>query len=227
MAARKQSKGTCVYCGKEMGKGGISKHLQTCPGRQAAIAKAEHGKGTREPLYHLRIQDAYNSSFWLDLEMRGSKSLKDLDFYLRGIWLECCGHLSEFSTGGFSRTVGKARKLDDVFPNGAGELLHVYDMGTSSETLVKCVAVREGKPTTSKAIALMARNTMPVATCIECEQPATHLCMECVYEDNSEGTLCDTHTQKHPHRNYGNPLPLLNSPRTGMCGYRGPADPPY
>ncbi|MDX2231946.1 MAG: hypothetical protein NW220_20090 [Leptolyngbyaceae cyanobacterium bins.349] len=227
MATRKQSRGTCAYCGKEMGKGGISKHLQTCPGRQAAIAKAEQGKGTPELLYHLRIQDSYNPGFWLDLEMRGSKSLKDLDFYLRGIWLECCGHLSEFSAGGFMHTVGKTRKIKEVFPDGEGQLLHVYDFGTSSETIVKCVGVRQGKPTTSKAIALMARNTMPLQGCIECGQPATHLCLECVYEADAEGTLCDAHTEKHPHHNYGDPLPLMNSPRTGMCGYTGPADPPY
>jgi hypothetical protein len=95
MANRKQSKGTCSYCGKEFSKGGASNHLAACPKRQEAIAKAEAGKGTPEPLYHLRIEGAYRKEFWLDLEMRGSKSLSNLDDYLRAIWLECCGHMSE------------------------------------------------------------------------------------------------------------------------------------
>jgi len=224
---RKQSKGTCAYCGKEAAKGSMTKHLATCPQRQAAIDKAEQGKAATETLLHLRIQDAYRSEFWLDLEMRSSKSLKDLDTYLRGIWLECCGHLSQFSlSGGFASEVGKQRKIGEVFQRG-GELTHIYDFGTSSETIVKLVDTREGKPTTSRPIVLMARNLMPDDRCIECGKPATHLCMECLIEAETWGTLCDEHTQVHPHDNYGEPIPLVNSPRLGMCGYDGPADPPY
>ena len=225
--ARTQSKGTCTYCGKTLSKAGITKHLTTCPERQQVIASAEAKKDPSEPLFHLRIQDAYRSEFWLDLEMRGSKSLQDLDNYLRAIWLECCGHLSQFSLGGaFAREVGMRRKISDIFESG-GELTHVYDFGTSSETVVKCVELREGKPTTAKAIALMARNIMPEYPCIECQKPATHLCMECLIEDQTDGTLCDEHTENHPHDDYGDPIPLVNSPRLGMCGYDGPAEPPY
>ncbi len=159
--------------------------------------------------------------------MRGSKTLQDLDTYLRAIWLECCGHMSQFSLGGgFAREVGKRRKLSDIFKD-EGELTHIYDFGTSSETIVKCVEMREGKPLTSKPIVLMARNNPPEYACVECGKPATHLCMECLIEEQTEGTLCDEHTKSHPHDNYGDPLPLVNSPRLGMCGYDGPADPPY
>lgn len=225
--ARKQSKGTCVYCGKELSKAGITKHLATCPQQQDAIAKAESKKGSSESLYHLRVQDAYRSDFWLDLEMRGSKALKDLDTYLRAIWLECCGHMSQFSLeGGFAREVGMRRKLSDILQPGS-ELTHIYDFGTSSETIVKCVEQREGIALTTKAIALMARNNMPDYLCIKCGKPATHLCMECLIEEQTEGTLCDQHTENHPYDDYGEPMPLVNSPRLGMCGYDGPAEPPY
>lgn len=225
--AGKQSKGTCAYCDKELSKGGMTKHLATCSQRQEAIATAETKKGNPEALYHLRIQDAYRSEFWLDLEMRGSKTLQDLDTYLRAIWLECCGHLSQFSLGGaFAREVAMRRKLNEVLHPG-DELTHVYDFGTSSETIVKCVEYREGKPLSPKAIALMARNTMPEYSCIECGKLATHLCMECQIEEETAGTLCDKHTKNHPHDNYGDPIPLVNSPRMGMCGYDGSATPPY
>lgn len=73
----------------------------------------------------------------------------------------------------------------------------------------------------------MARNTLPEDQCIECGQRATHLCTECLIEADTWGTLCDEHTQTHPHDNYGEPMPLVNSPRLGMCGYDGPAEPPY
>lgn len=228
MTQRKQSTGTCAYCGKEMAKGGMTKHLTTCVQRQGVIAKAESGKGESELLLHLRVQDAYRSEFWLDLEMRGTKTLKSLDEYLRSIWLECCGHMSQFSLkgSGLQATIGKSRTISEAF-QGARELEHIYDFGTSSETLVKLVDTRKGKPTTTKAIALMARNNMPEDVCITCGKPATHLCMECLNEEQTWGTLCDAHTKTHPHDEYGEPIPLVNSPRLGMCGYDGPAEPPY
>lgn len=119
-----------------------------------------------------------------------------------------------------------SKRAAQVFEPGV-ELTHIYDFGTTSETLITCVGVREGKPTTSHPIARMARNLQPEAACMECGQPAAWLCMECVYEYEESGLLCDMHVQDHPHEDYGEPFPLVNSPRVGMCGYVGPAEPPY
>ena len=227
MPRGKQSKGKCAYCGQEMIESRMTRHLSTCPQRQELVTKAERKKSGGETLYHLRVQDAWRSEFWLDLEMRGSATLKHLDDYLRAIWLECCGHLSRFSIGGWQAAeIPKKRSADEVFEPGI-ELTHIYDFGTSSETLIKVVGMREGKPTTSRPIALMARNLPPEAQCIKCKKPAAWLCIECLHEDEVWGTLCDKHGQTHPHENYGEPLPLVNSPRLGMCGYEGPAEPPY
>jgi hypothetical protein len=159
--------------------------------------------------------------------MRGAKALQDLDNYLRGIWLDCCGHLSEFNVGYFESTIGKQRKVSEVFKNKDAQILHLYDMGTTSETVVRVMGVREGKPLTARPLVLMARNQAPEFPCMDCGKPAVLICMECVYEDGADGTLCQTHAKKHPHNNYGEPMPLVNSPRVGMCGYNGPADPPY
>lgn len=227
MPRGKQSKGTCAYCGQEMTKGQVAKHLSTCPKRQAIISQAERKKVGSETLYHLRVQDAWQKQFWLDLEMRGSGTLSDLDFYLRGIWLECCDHMSQFSIGGWrGQEIDMERRIAKVFKPGI-ELTHLYDFGTTSETLIKTVGTRVGKPTTARPIALMARNIIPDAKCVECEQPATRLCIECLTEENVWGTLCNAHAEKHPHENYGEPIGLVNSPRLGMCGYDGPAKPPY
>ena len=113
----------------------------------------------------------------------------------------------------------KALRVDD-------KLTHIYDFGTSSETLIKVVGVRQGKPTTAHPLALMARNLMPEYKCIECDESATQFCMECLIEDNIWGTLCEQHAKTHPHSNYDT-VSLVNSPRMGMCGYGGPAKPPY
>ncbi|MDI6703552.1 MAG: hypothetical protein QME40_02610 [bacterium] len=202
-------------------------YLSACQKRQMVIEKADRKKVENESLYHLRVQDAWRSEFWLDLEMRGPSTLKDLDYYLRGIWLECCGHMSRFSIGSWrGKEIPKGRRADEVFKYGI-ELMHIYDFGTSSKTLIRVVGVRKGKPTTAHPIVLMARNLMPEAECIECKQPAAWLCMECLIEEDVWGTLCDEHAKTHPHDNYGEPIRLVNSPRMGMCGYYGPAEPPY
>jgi hypothetical protein len=210
-----------------MMKNVVTKHLSTCPKHQAIIQQVETKKGKKETLFHLRAQSAHNKEFWFDVEMRGSSTLQDLDDYLRGIWLECCGHLSQFSIGTWTgEELAMERRIDDVFTR-LKELTHIYDFGTSSETVIALVGTREGHPTTSRPLTLMARNLMPEAKCTVCEQPATQLCMECLVEEEKWGTLCDAHVKEHPHDNYGEPLPLVNSPRLGMCGYEGPAEPPY
>ncbi len=227
MSSRKQSQGACVFCGREMTKGGLSKHLKTCPQRQEAINKAAEKAGPKQRLFHLQIQDAWSSDFWLHVEMNGGATLKELDKYLRAIWLECCGHLSRFSVGGWGgNEIAISRKIEQVFSPGV-ELTHIYDFGTSSETLVKAVEVREGQPLTKHPIFLMARNHMPPAVCAECGEPAGWLCMECLIEEGEWVTFCQKHAEEHPHDNYGEPMPLFNSPRVGMCGYDGPAEPPY
>lgn len=224
---RPQSRGTCAYCGQTLAKGGMSRHLAGCPQRAAAIDAVNAKKRTEETLYHLRVQGVDASDFWLNLEVRGSSTPNHLDQYLRAIWLECCGHMSQFSVGGWGGSeIAKRRTVADVFKPDV-TLTHIYDFGTSSETLLKYVRARQGIPTTRHPIALMARNSMPEVPCIECDAPASWLCMECMVEDDLPSTLCEKHAKTHPHDNYGEPMALVNSPRVGMCGYEGPAEPPY
>ena len=221
------SSAQCAYCQQPFVKNVMTKHLLSCAARQAVLDKAQASKKPQEKLYYLCAQDAYGGDFWLELEVRGTAPMKDLDSYLRAIWLECCGHMSEFSLGGWGTPkVALTRKIADVFEPEV-ELLHYYDFGTTSETKVKFVAVREGVPTTKHPMALMARNLIPEIPCIECKKTATMFCEECLIEDSIFGALCESHAKTHPHDNYGEPAPLLNSPRLGMCGYEGPADPPY
>ena len=225
MPRRKQTRGKCAFCGREMTRGGMTRHLQTCPQRQEAIAAADAGPGRTQTLYHLLVRDAWSSDFWLHLEMNGTATLRKLDDYLRAIWLECCGHLSQFSIGGWGGVeIPMSRRIEQVFDVGV-ELEHIYDFGTSSHTMVKAVATRQGKPLSRHPIFLMARNEMPQVACLECGQPASWLCLECFYEDKP-AWLCDEHLESHPHQ-YDEPLRLVNSPRLGLCGYTGPAEPPY
>ena len=232
-----QTRGSCVFCGREFAKGGLSRHLPTCPKRQEAQATADATKRQRQTLYHLQAQDAWGAGYFLHLEMRGKATLKDLDEYLRAIWLECCGHLSSFKIAGarYDNTAGlwgenegplmNAVKVSSIFQPGL-ELSYEYDFGTTSKLTIKVIAEREGKPLTEHPIFLMARNKFEQPPCMVCGAPATNFCTQCLYDhsDHSCG-LCDEHAEEHEHEEMV--MALVNSPRTGMCGYDGPAEPPY
>ncbi|MFH1086444.1 MAG: hypothetical protein V1772_11875 [Chloroflexota bacterium] len=228
MPKEPQSRGRCNYCGGEFAKGSMARHLGACEARKAAVATAEAGVGKTERLYHLAVQSVDRPEYWLHLEMRGSATFTQLDSYLRHIWLECCGHMSEFTYEPWSdHKVAKSRKLDQVFVTNAAPVYHVYDFGTTSTTLIKPAIGRSGKATTKHPIALMARNLPPVFPCIVCGAPGQWLCMECVIEDEVWGALCDEHKESHEHEDYGEAQALLNSPRLGMCGEIEGDQPPY
>ena len=173
------------------------------------------------------MQGAYAKEYWLDLEMIGSASLEQLDKYLRAIWLECCGHLSKYTIGGWGGTdIGKARKANSVFEAGL-VLRHLYDFGTTSETDIQVVGSRSGHPLTKHPIYLMARNNQPEALCQECGQPADWLCIECLYEDEKTGFLCNEHVEEHPHENYGEPMRGGQLAAHGDVWVRWSGEPPY
>ena len=240
MARKKQTRGNCVFCGREMTKGGLSKHLRSCEARMQVQDEADRKRGKNQTIYHLQVQDNWNGDFWLHLEMNGSDTLEDLDAYLRAIWLECCGHLSAFHIEPYRYT----QIFDDGFSIGDEKPMSIqvqkvllpdmkipyeYDFGSTTELVIKVVAERKGTPQTKYPIFLMARNKMPDISCMECDKKATLLCLDCMYEGDGPCELCDAHWKTHQHdsENYGGPMPLVNSPRTGICGYDGPAEPPY
>lgn len=65
---------------------------------------------------------------------------------------------------------------------------------------------------------MLARNHPHEIECSYCGKPATHVCRECIYDDG--GWLCDDCTEKHE---CGEEmlLPVVNSPRVGVCAYTG------
>lgn len=225
--ARKQTRGTCIYCGKDLAKSGMAKHLPTCEQRKAAMQEPlgpQHGKPTGMPLYHIQVEGTYAPMYWMHLEVPGDFTLGHLDQFLRDTWLECCGHMSAYRIGGSAYyshpwergQKGMGSKLKDVLEPGI-QLTHEYDFGTTTDLTLKVIAVREGLAS-GKSLAIMARNDPPVWECSECGQPAVEICTQCLYED--AGFLCKKHARNHP---CGEDmlLPVVNSPRMGECGYTG------
>jgi hypothetical protein len=206
----------------------MARHLVTCAERRARIIEADGKSSHRERFLLVEIRDASTGWFWLQLEVSGAATMGVLDNYLRAIWLECCGHSSQWFVGRAwsGQKAAMSAKVASVLREHM-ELSHVYDFGDTTETKARVVGARSGAATTKRPIVLMARNDAPVIQCIKCDRPAEWLCLECVHEDGNDGGLCGSHRDGHPHDDYGDPLPVVNSPRMGICGYEGPGDPPY
>ena len=103
-ATKEVSKGVCSFCKGEFEKAKMTQHLKYCKQRATEIATELEStpalKKTR--LFHILVEGRYNPQYWMHLELTASDTLADLDDFLRAIWLECCGHLSEFTIGGTS-----------------------------------------------------------------------------------------------------------------------------
>lgn len=200
------SKGRCYLCGKELGKTAMKNHILK-----------EHGEeeGGQE-CQLLKIEGA-NKNYWLYVDMPMTGSLTSLDSFLRKIWLECCGHLSEFSDGRY-HSIGKGQKIGR-FQTG-DRMLHQYDFGDTTETLVSVIGSTTRKSQRT-AVRLLARNNAPVFPCAVCGKNAAYICSECMWESDNP-FFCEACAEDHEHNEML--LPVTNSPRMGVCAYDGELD---
>jgi len=214
------SEGTCRFCGKTFSGRGIGRHLLSCSVKKEADNKLKGQKNTN--IYHLRIS-AYGL-YWLHIEVKNTITLSKLDAFLREIWLECCGHLSEFTIHGVRYS---SYEEQDDFWGDAPESMeiplykvmdkndkfeYVYDFGSSTELNLQVISSRKGA--VNESIRLLARNNPPLFECIKCKGIATQICQGC-YED-----YCDECIKTHECED-DYTMPIVNSPRTGVCGYVG------
>lgn len=207
--------GECYLCGGVYSKAGMLNHLKAC--KQKHTCGESKGKSS---IFHLVVDGFYLPEYWMHLEVEGSAKLKDVDDFLRNVWLECCGHLSAFTIEGtpyFSQVIdvgdrGMNTTLNKMLRPGM-ELFYQYDFGTTTELGLRAASERKGK--LSQKIRVLARNKPPEINC-ECGKPAKWVCEECIWDD--EGWLCDSCAEEHE---CGEEmlLPVLNSPRVGMCAY--------
>ena len=223
------STGKCNLCNGTFSKAAITKHLESCKQRKAIF-----GVRLKKKIFHLVVEGRYLPEYWMHLEAPADATLEDLDQFLRDIWLECCGHMSAF-------TIEKTRYITgagiDVMwvetgfvPGGEvgmdvplGEVLHPgmrfryeYDFGTTTELTLRVLSERESEM--RKPVQLLARNDLPLILCESCGKAATQVCSECIW--SGKGWLCDRCAGKHK---CGEDIlmPVVNSPRVGMCGYTG------
>lgn len=208
----KNGQGVCLLCEKEYSGSGMTRHIKTC------------AKNRRKPgdtgYFLIRVCDADDPDFWMYLEVKEDASLKHIDQFLREAWVDCCGHMSVFCIGEeeyFSRCMEEgdltmSAKLNELLRNGK-KFHYEYDFGSPTRLNLQVVDQYTAK-NRRKKVELLARNIMPRYACVSCGKPAQMVfrpcgepieksvyCLECA--ENMEEPM----------------LPLLNSPRTGVCGY--------
>lgn len=216
-------KGKCKICGNEYTQSGMSRHLKSCLNKNYdRIIEGEQSK--KESYYHIYVKGTYRTDYWLQLQVQADAKLSNLDSFLRNIWLECCNHLSEFeineqhfTSSGFNMS----KKVKDVLREKT-KFYYTYDFGSYTKLDLNVVNIFKAEERKEK-ISVLARNNQPEINCSHCDNPAEFICPDCIY--NGEGWYCSDCLDKHKEndciRASDNFLPVVNSPRVGVCGYTG------
>lgn len=197
----KSTKGNCYLCGAELGKTAMKNHILR-----------DHGCETGQECRLLKIEGAYDKNYWLYVDIPVDKTLNALDKFLRKIWLECCGHMSEFQGVGKGTRVGKLRE--------GSQFLHLYDFGSTTETLITVLGTT-WRPPQKEAVRLLARNVPPQFACCKCGASAGYVDVERLWADENP-FYCEKCAGKYTDEDML--LPVTNSPRMGVCGYAGELD---
>jgi hypothetical protein len=198
--------GNCYLCGAAISKTAIKNHLIKIHG------EAKDG----QECCLLKIEGEFNKEYWLYIDVPTGESLDEIDFFLRKIWLECCGHMSAFFLPKRDE-VDMNRRLK-TFEVGT-RLSHHYDFGTTTETIITFMGTIRRKPQ-KETVRLLARNIPLVFKCAGCGETAAYIDTELMYQSDNP-----FYCKKCRKRKDGDMLlPITNSPRMGECAYSGEAD---
>ncbi len=202
----------CLICNSDYTARGIGRHIRSC------LKKRFQGIVQGDATYYLLfIHPSFTKVLFLYLLLAQNTRLEDLDRFLRDIWLECCGHMSAFFRKDFTEIPKKYKisQLDDI----SKPIIYHYDFGSTTELYINILDKYKGPVGLKEKILILARNSQPIIPCDECgERPAVEICTECQWDGG--GWLCEECAKKHPcDREMF--LPVCNSPRAGVCAYKG------
>ena len=206
------SEGRCRYCNQLFSKRTISNHLAKHLAENEKLAPAEVAQ------YYCHVKVEADEMF-LHLLLKYGTKMKKVDKFLRGIWLECCGHMSEFYLKGIK--VKMSEEVQFVFEPRA-KITHDYDFGTT--TRVSITGLKHYQLNPNEDIILLSRNEPIKLMCATCKTESdVNLCSTCNWEKYS--FFCKKCSKKHEKvcddfADYSC-MPVVNSPRMGQCGYTG------
>ncbi len=235
-----KSEGNCVFCQKTFSMSTMTRHLNT------HLEKMDESK-MNEKSYHLKIErnPKYGKdSYFLNLLVSDKAKFEDIDHFLRGIWLECCGHLSSFTDvetaknsrnrpfsfdffnpKSFNADYGEldtTKKVSKTCYDGQ-KIIYEYDFGTTTSLLITVASILPIK--SREKVTLLSRNEPLEIYCHSCKTaPATEICSIHIH-DESDSVFCKKCAKKHAKTcedfaDYAN-AKVVNSPRMGECAYEG------
>jgi hypothetical protein len=236
------SEGKCLFCGETYKKTSISRHLNTHLKTKAANNKIGVS-------FHLRIEAAEMFlNLWVDGEAK-MKSIDDFlrSIWLECCGhMSAFRDRSKASRGGMFDSMdaydylqqGNVKKYEAIMESTSGEvpmsrkvkdvfykdykLEYQYDFGSTTQLQVKTIEVFPFKA--EKSIVLLSRNEPLEILCHDCGKlPASQICTVCMWQE--EYMFCDKCAKKHAKKcpdfdDYAQ-LPVVNSPRMGVCAYEG------
>ncbi len=226
-----KNEGICRFCLETFSGAAMSRHLVACKAKKENDTREAEKAKTKYPIYHIKISSY--GDYWLHIEMKAASKLRELDDFIRNIWLECCGHLSMFNINGveYEDTEGQSgfdyswvkdvKSLDTSLVkamNVGDKFAYEYDFGSTTYVEGKVIAARQG--VLNEPVRILARNNSYIFKCAECGEQATDYCTDC------EAFLCEGCLSDEEIHECGEEmaLPIVNSPRMGECGYTGDFD---
>jgi len=210
-AEQRSGLGAIVYEGFEGTMEEVEAHLLEDPGDP---------EGEENLL--IRITYPEDPNFWLYAAVKADAALRHIDNFIRKEWVECCGHASLFLIDGIEYTSntrilpGKSMNaaVADVMKQGV-PVEYEYDIGTPTDLRVEIIG-RIPLMQRREKVLYLAQNYMPKYRCVRCGRRA-----ELVARPDggpiAENVICARCSREASE--IGRYLPLLNSPRTGVCGY--------
>lgn len=222
-------KGRCYTCNDIYSDRAMTRHIKTCLGKVKG-AKVS-GNNSSDGTYLIKVQDKYDSGYYLYLLTDGCVLLSEIDQYLRDIWLECCGHLSSFVIDGISyeRYPDEEWGDDEDMEIEIHKVLHpgmtfshLYDYGSTTELELN-VSEKYEPLFDKKGIYLVGRNMPREFKCDYCNNKADFQFID--EYSGEQGIVCNScmkGLEGEKEELYFSDI--INSPRTGVCGYAGPAD---
>ncbi|MDA3905531.1 MAG: hypothetical protein PF484_05585 [Bacteroidales bacterium] len=207
-----KSEGKCMFCEQLFSQKEIKKHLA----KHLAELEKTDTVGKTQTYCHIEVTAG---EMFLYLLVKGNKRMEVIDDFLIGIWLECCGHMSGF--GQKNIEIEMDEKVKDIFEPKV-KVFHDYDYG--STTRVFLTGLKHYNLNMKDDIILLSRNEPLKIMCSICKKkPAVNLCSVCLWEQDS--IFCESCSKKHEKicadfDEYSS-MPIVNSPRMGVCGYTG------
>ena len=107
-----------------------------------------------------------------------------------------------------------------LFGYSGSVVFYEYDFGSTTELRITFLHP-VSRPKQRKAVRLLARNLPLLFECGQCGEAADYVCCECDAMEEYP-FFCEKCMASHEHE--GCALPVVNSPRMGVCAYCGEYD---